>query len=200
MGWSDWFFLLTVIFLGIQILNSRKVFAVCVIIEICLLILCSRMERKKYGSVFCSFVHGEIWGMIFFADGWGFIGMMRKPNNYLIIGIMGTILIALCYFGRFWLVKKRIRNGWYEKEKKKVSYSREIAASVAMLTIATLRICGKQIGSKMEGIVIMRHVRLWLCCFFQLQFFHLCGLMQVWCITISENMNRLIKSRNILFW
>ena len=65
---------------------------------------------------------------------------------------MGTILIALCYFGRFWLVKKRIRNGWYEKEKKKVSYSREIAALVAMLTIATLRICGKQIGSKMEGI------------------------------------------------
>lgn len=119
--WDDQigFFLLTVIFLGIQILNSRKVFAVCVIIEICLLILCSRMERKKYGSVFCSFVHGEIWGMIFFADGWGFIGMMRKPNNYLIIGIMGTILIALCYFGRFWLVKKRIRNGWYEKEKKK---------------------------------------------------------------------------------
>ena len=108
--------------------------------------------EKKYGSVFCSFVHGEIWGMIFFVDGWGFIGMMRKPNNYLIIGIMGTILIALCYFGRFWLVKKRIRNGWYEKEKKKVSYSREIAASVAMLTIATLRICGKQIGSKMEGI------------------------------------------------
>ena len=38
--WDDQigFFLLTVIFLGIQILNSRKVFAVCVIIEICLLI------------------------------------------------------------------------------------------------------------------------------------------------------------------
>ena len=37
--WDDQigFFLLTVIFLGIQILNSRKVFAVCVIIEICLL-------------------------------------------------------------------------------------------------------------------------------------------------------------------
>ena len=152
--WNDQmgFFLITIIFLGVQILNSWKVLAVCTIIEICLLILCWRMERKKYESVFCSFVHGEILGLIFFVDGWGFIGMMRKPNNYLIIGIMGTILIALCYFGRFWLVKKRIRNGWYEKEKKKVSYSREIAASVAMLTIATLRICGKQIGSKMEGI------------------------------------------------
>ena len=47
--WDDQigFFLLTVIFLGIQILNSRKVFAVCVIIEICLLILCSRMESKN---------------------------------------------------------------------------------------------------------------------------------------------------------
>ena len=152
--WNDQmgFFLITIIFLGVQILNSWKALAVCTIIEICLLILCWRMERKKNGSVFCSFVHGEILGLIFLVDGWGFIGMMRKPNNYLIIGIMGTILIALCYFGRFWLVKKRIRNGWYEKEKKKVSYSREIAASVAMLTIATLRICGKQIGSKMEGI------------------------------------------------
>lgn len=117
--WNDQmgFFLITIIFLGVQILNSWKVLAVCTIIEICLLILCWRMERKKYGSVFCSFVHGEILGLIFFVDGWGFIGMMRKPNNYLIIGIMGTILIALCYFGRFWLVKKRIRNGWYEKEK-----------------------------------------------------------------------------------
>ena len=143
--WDDQigFFLLTVIFLGIQILNSRKVFAVCVIIEICLLILCSRMERKKYGSVFCSFVHGEIWGMIFFADGWGFIGMMRKPNNYLIIGIMGTILIALCYhcyIENMWKTN-RFKNGRYR--------------------------------------FIMRHVQLWLCCFFQLQFFHLCGLMLV---------------------
>ena len=36
--WNDQmgFFLITIIFLGVQILNSWKVFAVCVIIEICL--------------------------------------------------------------------------------------------------------------------------------------------------------------------
>lgn len=67
--WNDQigFFLITIIFLGVQILNSWKVLAVCTIIEICLLILCWRMERKKYGSVFCSFVHGEILGLIFFG-------------------------------------------------------------------------------------------------------------------------------------
>lgn len=54
--WDDQigFFLLTVIFLGIQILNSRKVFAICVIIEICLLILCSRMERKNMEVYFAA--------------------------------------------------------------------------------------------------------------------------------------------------
>lgn len=97
--WNDQmgFFLITIIFLGVQILNSWKVLAVCTIIEICLLILCWRMERKKYGSVFCSFVHGEILGLIFLVDGWCFIGLMRKPNNYLIIGIVGTILIGILF-------------------------------------------------------------------------------------------------------
>lgn len=75
--------------------------------------------------------------------------------------------------------EKRIRNGWYEKEKKKVSYSREIAASVAMLTIATLRICGKQIGSKMKGIGHNETCVIVAVLLFQLQFFHLCGLMLV---------------------
>ena len=38
--WNDQmgFFLITIIFLGVQILNSWKVLAVCTIIEICLLI------------------------------------------------------------------------------------------------------------------------------------------------------------------
>ena len=68
--WDDQmgFFLITIIFLRVQILNSWKVLAVCTIIEICLLILCWRLERKKYGSVFCSFVHGEILGLIFLVD------------------------------------------------------------------------------------------------------------------------------------
>lgn len=108
--------------------------------------------EKKYGSVFCSFVHGEIWGMIFFVDGWGFIGLMRKPNNYLIIGIVGTILIALCYFGCFWLVRKRIHDGWYENGKKKGSNGKEIAASVAIMTFMTLRLCRNQTGSKLESM------------------------------------------------
>lgn len=126
--WNDQmgFFLITIIFLGVQILNSWKALAVCTIIEICLLILCWRMERKKYGSVFCSFVHGEILGLIFLVDGWCFIGLMRKPNNYLIIGIVGTILIALCYFGCFWLVRKRIHDGWYENGKKKGSMVKKL--------------------------------------------------------------------------
>ena len=146
------FFLITIIFLGVQILNSWKVSAVCTIIEICLLILCWRMERKKYGSVFCSFVHGEILGLIFLVDGWCFIGLMRKPNNYLMIGIVGTILIALCYFGRFWLVRKRIHDGWYENGKKKGSNGKEIAASVAIMTFMTLRLCRNQTGSKLESM------------------------------------------------
>lgn len=51
---------------------------------------------------------------------------MRKPNNYLMIGIVGTILIALCYFGRFWLVRKRIHDGWYENGKKKGSMVKKL--------------------------------------------------------------------------
>ena len=98
--WNDQigFFLITIIFLGVQILNSWKVLAVCTIIEICILILCWRMERKKYGSVFCSFVHGEILGLIFLVDGWCFIGLMRKPNNYLIIGIVVQLQLHMSHF------------------------------------------------------------------------------------------------------
>ena len=50
----------------------------------------------------------------------------EKPNNYLMIGIVGTILIALCYFGRFWLVRKRIHDGWYENGKKKGSMVKKL--------------------------------------------------------------------------
>ena len=77
---------------------------------------------------------------------------MRKPNNYLMIGIVGTILISLCYFGRFWLVRKRIHDGWYENGKKKGSNGKEIAASVAIMTFMTLRLCRNQTGSKLESM------------------------------------------------
>ena len=69
--WDDQigFFLLTLIFLSVQLLNSWKIFLGCVAIEICLLILCSKKEKVRYGSVFCSFIHGVIWGIIAFIDG-----------------------------------------------------------------------------------------------------------------------------------
>lgn len=150
--WDDQigFFLLTLFFILIQLLNSWKIFLGSIIIEICLLIICSRMERKQYGSVLCSFIHGVIWGIITFIDGWSFIWLMKEPNNYSMIGVIGTILILICYCVRILLTRKRIRDGWYEKRKKRVSYGSELASAVAIMTVATMRICGKQLG--LEGI------------------------------------------------
>ena len=61
--WNDQigFFLITIIFLGVQILNSWKVLAVCTIIEICLLILCWRMERKNMEVYFAVLFMEKFW-------------------------------------------------------------------------------------------------------------------------------------------
>ena len=151
--WDDQigFFFLTIIFLFIQLLNSWKVFLVCTSIEIVLLAVCSKMILKPFGSVFCSFIHGIIWGILFLADGWNFICLMKKPSNYWITEIVGTLLVVLCYCGRFVLTKKRVSSGWYEKRSKKASYGSELASAVALITVSTLRLCGEQSELKSLG-------------------------------------------------
>lgn len=104
---------------------------------------------------------------------------MRKPNNYLMIGIVGTILIALCYFGRFWLVRKRIHDGWYENGKKKGSNGKEIAASVAIMTFMTLRLCRNQTGSKLESMGQNETYAIVVVLLLHLQCSPLCGSMLV---------------------
>ena len=77
---------------------------------------------------------------------------MLKPRKRLRLNSGNTILISLCYFGRFWLVRKRIHDGWYENGKKNGLNGKEIAASVAIMTFMTLRLCRNQTGSKLESM------------------------------------------------
>lgn len=143
--WDDQigFFLLTAMLLLIQLLNSWKVFLICACIEIGLLIVCSKKESKPFGSVLCSFIHGIIWGSIFCVDGWSFIFLMKKPSDYWLIGLAGTGFVALCYCGRLFLTSKRIKSGWYEKRSSKTSFGSQLASAVAVITVAVLRICGR---------------------------------------------------------
>lgn len=143
--WDDQigFFFLTLMFLFAQLLISWKAFGVCISIEFVTLIMCYKMESKPYGSVFCSFIHGIIWGTLFYVDGWIFLYLMKTQSVYWQIGIAGTGLVVLFYCGRLFLVRRRIKIGWYEKRNTKTAYGSKLGSAVAVLTIAILRICGK---------------------------------------------------------
>ena len=149
--WNDQvgFFFLTSLFLAVQILSSWKIALVCAGLEIVLLLLCAKMQSEENGSVFCSFVHGMIWGCLFVVDGWIFLSLMKKEEKDWMIGVAGTILVILCYLMRFFLVDKRIKSGWYAK-KKKASFGSELAFSIAIFAISTLRfVCT---NSKMDNV------------------------------------------------
>lgn len=151
--WDDQigFFALTLIFLLFQILVSYKIFAICICFEVVMSIMCSKMHLQPFGSVFCSFIHGMIWCLIFLVDGWCFICMMRNSEKEWIISILGTVLVVFCYCGRLLLVNKRVRIGWYENKSKNVSYGSELASAIAIITVSILRILAKQNGLKNMG-------------------------------------------------
>lgn len=138
------FFAVTLIFTFFPILVSRKIFIGCICIEAVMLIICSMMQSKPFGSVFCSFIHGLIWCYIFVVDGWCVIFIMKGYQKEWIISILGTVLVVLCYCGRVFLVKKRIRIGWYENKCRKGSYGSELAAAVAIITVAIMRMMARR--------------------------------------------------------
>lgn len=147
--WDDQigYFLLMLVFIAPQIIKTPLLPIVSFIIEIVLLAYCRKAEEKRYGNVYCYFIHMLILLLALWVDGWIVVSYIWKIQNIHEIMILGTCTYVICVYVRVVIVQYKISHGFYAKTPKK-TYAKEISVSVAIATVIVLR--GIKIRMKQE--------------------------------------------------
>lgn len=145
--WDDQigYFLLMLVFIVPQIIKTPLLPLASFIIEIVLLVHCRKAEEKRYGNVYCYFIHMLILLLVLWVDGWIVVSYIRKIQNIHELIILGTCIYVICVYVRVVIVKYKISHGFYAKTQKK-THAKEISVSVAIVAV----LCGMKIQMEQE--------------------------------------------------